>query len=117
MSRFLFVLFLFLSINTSSQNCKNIPAHFSSYKEAVSVIKSNSYKFTDYINTEKSSWMLSAFYFSCDGVSGYLIIRTKTNKEYLHKEVPLLVWYNFKRAESFGQYYNSNIKGRYKFDL
>jgi hypothetical protein len=98
------------------QDCNQIPSHFNSYSSAVSFIKSAHFKFIDKINTAKSSWIRSASYYSCDGKVGYFIFATD-NQEYIHKDLPIEIWREFKGADSFGKFYNQNIKHRFQFYL
>ena len=99
----------FAFINLIAQDCNQLPEHFNSYSEAISFVKNASFKFTDQVNTSKSSWIRSASYYSCDGQTGYFIISTD-NKEYIHKNVPIEVWKQFKNASSFGSIYDYSIK-------
>jgi hypothetical protein len=41
-------------------------------------------------------------------------VNTKKDKSYIHKNVPIQVWNEFKKATSFGKFYNRNIKGVYQ---
>lgn len=108
-----FLFFLSLTHSCSAQNCTELPTKFSSYEEAVSKISKASFRVSESVNTSKSSWIRSAKYRSCDGQTGFLIIGTDS-KEYIHKDVPLSIWNNFRKASSFGSFYNENIKNRYK---
>lgn len=80
------------------------------------LIKSSHFKFSDKCNTSSSSWILNAEYFSCDKETGFLLLTTKTTT-YIHQDVPIEIWKEFKRAESFGTYYNQHIKGRFQLEL
>jgi len=99
-----------------SQDCANLPSHFSTYSEATTKILNSKFSFTDHVNTEKSSWIKSASYFSCNRLTGYLIIILK-NKTYIHQGVPLTIWQSFIRASSYGEFYNNNLKHKYKLEL
>jgi hypothetical protein len=111
----LLILILFLT-PCSGQDCSIIDDHFDTYENALKVIKSSDYKFSDDCNTSKSSWIYEADFYSCDGKTGYLIIETKS-KNYIHNGVPIGMWNKFKNADSFGKYYNQNLKGRYQLNL
>ncbi|AZI20733.1 KTSC domain-containing protein [Chryseobacterium taklimakanense] len=114
-SLLIFLLILF-SCNQQKQNisdCSEIKTPFKSYSEAKNTVKSVDFKFTDKVDTSKSSWIRSAKYYSCDGNAGYLVYTTD-KKEYIHQDVPIRVWEEFKNADSFGKYYNKNIKKRYR---
>ncbi len=97
-------------------NCNELPAYFNNYKHALEKVKSASFKISDKINTYKSIWIRGASFYSCDSQTGFLIIETD-KKEYIHQDVPINVWNNFKKAGSFGSYYSSNIKGKYKIKI
>ena len=98
------------------QDCSSIPSHFSSYNAAISFVRNARFKFSDDVNTSRSSWIRTASYYSCDGVVGYFIFSTDT-KEYIHSDVPMGLWRQFKKASSFGSFYDRNIKNRYRFYL
>jgi hypothetical protein len=117
MIRFLsLLLFQGIAISSNAQNCNSIPAHFNSYKQAISWVKNASFKIKDDVNTYKSSWIRSASYYSCDGNTGYFIYSTDS-REYIHAGVPIEIWNGFKSADSFGSFYDRNIKYRYTFYL
>jgi len=103
---------LFLSACSQKANCGHLPQTFSSYQEAIKQIKSATFKIKEEANTVKSSWIRGASYFSCDGKTGYFLFKTE-GKEYIHTGVPFDIWQGFKRAESFGSFYNKNIKHKY----
>ncbi|WP_367997935.1 KTSC domain-containing protein [Zobellia uliginosa] len=110
-----FLLILF-STSCSGQDCKTINDNFVSYENALKVIKSADFSYSDDCNTSKSSWINDAKYYSCDNKTGYLLLETKS-KTYIHKKIPIEKWNDFKKAESFGKYYNRNIKGRFQLVL
>jgi hypothetical protein len=109
-------IFLLPFFASSQTNCSSLPSHYSSYSEAISKIKNANFTLTDRAYTVNSSFISSAEYFSCDGKTGFLIIGIN-NRQYLHNNVPKNVWLQFKSANSLGQFYDRNIKGRYLFYL
>jgi hypothetical protein len=111
-SFFYFIVLQILLVSCSGQDCNKLPAKFSSYNEAIHSVKKSTFKFKDAVNTSKSSWIQSASYFSCNGINGYFIFQAK-GKEYIHSEVPYNIWQGFKNSESFGSYYDRNIKHKY----
>lgn len=117
MTKFL-TLFLFLGLTSSviAQNCNTIPSHFGSYEDAVAFVKRAIFKVKESVNTDRSSWIQSASFYSCDGKVGYFIYSAR-GTEYIHKGMPIAVWKGFKTANSFGKYYNEYIKHRYRFNL
>ena len=104
------------AFSNSSYTCEDLPNSFSSYQEADELILNATYPFTDEVNTSKSSWIRSAWYLSCDGKKGFFCYTTD-KKLYIHQNVPLDIWHEFKNADSFGRYYNYNIKGKYRLKL
>lgn len=116
MKYFFLTSLLIISNIAFSQSCNNIPSHFNSYEDAISFVKNATFQFSDKVNTSKSSWIRSAAYYSCDGKVGYFIYSTDS-KEYIHSGVPIEIWREFKLADSFGSYYDHNIRKRYRFNL
>ncbi len=110
----IFAIFQIIALSSLGQSCKNIPAHFNSYDEAVAFVKSATFQFKDDVNTSKSSWIRSASYYSCDGKTGYFIYSTD-KQEYIHAGVPIEIWRGFKTADSFGSYYDHYIRKKYRF--
>ena len=102
-----------ISLSCKSQDCKDLQSSFDSYAEARDAVKEATFNFTDKLPYGKSSWIMSANYYSCDDKTGYLIYTTDKGKEYIHEKVPVTIWKAFKNAPSSGSYYVANIKGRY----
>jgi hypothetical protein len=107
--------FIFSSCHSQTP-CADLPAHFSSYNDAVEAVQSAEFQINESVNTSKSSWIRSAHYYSCDGETGYFIFTTDNNT-YIHANMPIEVWNGFKNADSFGSYYDENIKGNYQIAL
>ena len=103
-------------VSCSKKNCSDINYNFSSYNNAIEIVQNSSFAIEEKVDTD-SSWIDSIEYYSCDEVSGYLIINTKKDKSYIHKNVPILVWNEFKKADSFGKFYNQNIKSNYYLEI
>ena len=99
-----------------AQVCDKLSVPFGDYESAVSLIQKSSFEVSDTCDTSKSSWIVAAEYNSCDGIKGFFIVSTRRNK-YIHQNIPIVVWKGFKKANSFGRYYNVNIKGRYPLKL
>lgn len=97
-------------------DCEKLKQNYNSYSEAISTIRNNSFSIEEKVNTD-SSWIESIEYYSCDKKKGYLIMTTLKGKSYIHSDVPIQVWEEFKKASSKERYYNNNIKGRYYFHL
>lgn len=96
-----------------SPNCTDLNDNFTSYQQAKRSIKNTKFTFQDVCNTSTSSWVEGAEYYTCDNATGYLLLRTQ-RKEYIHRNVPMDVWLEFRETASFGRFYNSKIKGKYQ---
>ena len=105
---------LLLIFACNNVDCNKLPKKFSSYEQAIKKIEAAYFKFGETINTSKSSWIRSASFYSCDGISGFFIIETD-KKKYIYSDIPYDIWQQFKNAKSFGSYYNQNIKNKYIF--
>ena len=108
------MLLLLLNARANGQSCDDLPENFRSYPEATRAIQNTSFVFTDELPFGKSSWFLSADYYSCDGYFGYLEYSTQDRKEHILERVPLKVWTEFKAAKITLTYYTQNIKGKYR---
>jgi hypothetical protein len=115
----LITLYLLLAaiLSCHSQNCNKLPEKFATYGQALNIIKGSTFKIEETANTSGSSWLVSAKYYSCNGVIGYLIYATNKGHEYVHKGVPLNIWRGFKNASSKGVYYNINLRNKYQVQL
>ncbi len=111
-----FIFITFISLSSHAQNCNALPNSFPSYNQAINAVENSSFKIDESINTSKSEWILKAHYYSCDTKTGFLIIILKSRK-YIHANIPVSIWEKFKRANSFGSFYDHNIKGKYRLYL
>jgi hypothetical protein len=113
MKKLLLLIITICVTSCNSQNCETLPKTFKSYSLAVTKITNANFGFKDAVNTSSSSWITDANFYSCDGLKGFLLIET-TKTNYIFKDVPLDLWNNFKKASSFGKFYNKNIRGKFK---
>jgi hypothetical protein len=107
---------LFPILGFTQNNCKDLPKTFYSYNEAIDKVKTSKFSYVDNINTTTSSFITGVSYYSCDGITGYMIIGLN-NKQYIHKDLPKRIWLSFKQAKSFGTFYNQNIRHRYNLSI
>jgi len=100
----------------SGQDCKDLPSQFSSYSQAVNEVKSTNFTIEENVKTNISSWIKNISFYSCDSKIGFLLVETKS-EEYIYQNVPISVWEQFKKADSFGTFYNRYIKGNYHLEM
>lgn len=114
---FILAAFFILFSELKGQSCKDLPKSFNSYSELKHKIKNSIFKIEDKVNCSRSSWISKASFHSCDGETGFFILATKNGKDYIHQDMPLKVWKQFKAADSFGSYYNRNIREKYQLKI
>ena len=105
-------LFYFSACNTT--NCSKLDFCNLSADEMVFEIEEIDFEYHDTADTSESSWIREAKYYSCDGELGYFMLETD-DKVYLHKDVPLRLWLGFKRSNSYGRFYNDQLKRKYEY--
>jgi hypothetical protein len=103
-------------IHAQLANCNTLPSQFQSYEEAHNRIGITHFSVKETLDTSKSSWIRSASYMSCNGKLGFLVFQTKS-KTYIHQDVPIAIWRKFKCAQSYGAFWNSTLKNKYKLQI
>ena len=97
----LFVITMLVALNSCfSRDCSELPAWFSSYKEAKTIISQTDFYFEDSVWAWRSSWIDRASFHSCDGQTGFLVIHAN-GRTYIHDKVPIQLLYEFKDAYSY----------------
>ena len=111
-----YLLLLLFVLTSCGQNCKDLPSSNKNYEEAKTIILDTNFKFADNCDVSESSFITTADYYSCDGLTGFFIVGMN-GKKYVFENMPFEIWEDFKNAESKGKFYNLKIKGRYKLSL
>lgn len=112
---FLICYLLFPISGFTQNNCKDLPKTFYSYNQAITKVGNAKFSYIDNLITSRSSFVTGARYFSCDGQTGFLIIGLN-NRQYIHRDIPLKLWLAFKKANSFGSFYDQFIRNKYSLD-
>ena len=94
-------------------DCDEVPELFPDFDSATNLIRNLSWKYSDDVVFNNSSWIKSAEFYSCDKETGYFIMCTE-NKCYIHDYVELNVWEDFKNSSDPGYYYNHFMRGNYQ---
>lgn len=110
------VLFVSLLSCKGSGDCSGLK-DFDSHEQAIEQIREATFGFTEEIDTHKSSWIKTGYFYSCDGDKGFVIIRNKEDFELIFQDVPLAVWEGFKVADSHGTFANEKIIGTYPLKI
>ena len=103
---------LLLAVGCKTVDCTQLPTSFGSFQEAEDLIAESRFVVSDEVNTDRSSWIRGARYYSCDNQTGFFILVTDGG-EYIHQNLPIQLWNGFKAASSYGSFYNRHIKHRY----
>lgn len=107
MARKIAILVLLILLVTFISSCV-AQENFVTVKYRDTPVNIASSKF-EYLNTDRSSFIDGAWY---DKKNEYMII--KLNEVYYHYcGLPKFVWRRFKKAETFGHFYNQEIKGHF----
>ncbi len=110
------IAFSLIICSCKSQNCSVLTNEYETFEKAKEIIQKTKFAFTDNLNTDKSSWIRSGTYYSCDLKVGYFLY--ETDKEiYIHQNLPVEIWNELKQASSLGSYYNRNIKHKYQLTI
>ena len=99
--------------NNEIYDCDNLPTSFPSYEDALNKIHDANFRFSEEISITSSSWLRGASYFSCDGLLGFFIIRAD-KQYYIHQDLPIGIWNEFKNSSSYGNYYSQYMKKNYQ---
>jgi hypothetical protein len=91
-----------------------VEPQFTSYGEAVRIVRRT--LTCDARDVTRSSVVFAAEYCSAGNGEGYMIVNLQ-GREYIHAGVPKHVWDDFQRAGSMGNYYATNLRGRYRLNL
>ena len=110
------LLFFTSSVNAQLKHCEELPAKFENYNKAIYLIENTKFTFVDAVNTSTSTEIKAAEFFSCNEENGYLFIKLN-NKTLVYNKIPIDIWFDLKNSNSFGKYYNENIKEQYKPQL
>lgn len=109
------LIFVGLYLNAMEDNCTQISNNWKTEKEAISRIETTTFKTSESVRPDETSWMTSAHFYSCDDEFGYLIIKSN-KKTFIHQDVPKSVWIALRDARSNGGFYNFYIKNKFKLD-
>ena len=110
------VLTLFISLSCQKDtnvSCARLPLDSLSIDDAKTWVNEQPSFIVDKGDSGRSSWIRNIEFYYCEPNYGYLYMST-SSKEYIYEGIPYTLWTEFKKADSMGRFYNSNIKGKYK---
>ena len=98
----------------SNTNCHELPEKFNSPTQAIDAVEKSTFRFTQSIKISRYHSPKAAFYYSCDGKTGYLIVTLKGDSRKIYKNIPQEVWDQFSNTNDPIGYYASNIEKKYE---
>ncbi|MBR9777046.1 MAG: KTSC domain-containing protein [Cytophagales bacterium] len=110
---FIFVIYL---ISLKSNDCNELPSSFPNYEIALEKVSKSHFQKFEKLNSSKSSWIEGLEFYSCNSKVGFLILKTK-GRAYIHQDVPIAIWVKLKSSDSYGSFYNLELKGKYPLNI
>lgn len=107
------ILLIFLIHSCKSKDCNRIPNSFSSFEEAINVIKNSNFKLRDSIIINEGSYIRSVKFYSCDLKFGYFFYSREFHFDYFCNDVPIRVWNEFKKNDNKSDFIKNKIYGKY----
>ena len=101
-------------VGPQSANCDTLNLRTSTLREAVSVIEHATFRYQQQFKISRTYGIMSARFYSCDGNSGYLIMKVD-KRDILYFEVPQPVWKELISSADINGFYDAEIKGNYDF--
>lgn len=98
----------------SNTNCHELPEKFDSPSQAMDAVEKSTFRFTQSIKISRYHSPKAAFYYSCDGKAGYMIVTLKDDSRKIYKSIPQEVWDQFANTNDPIGYYASNIEKKYE---
>lgn len=98
----------------SNTNCHELPEKFDSPSQAMDAVEKSTFRFTQSIKISRYHSPKAAFYYSCDGKTGYMIVTLKDDSRKIYKSIPQEVWDQFANTNDPIGYYASNIEKKYE---
>lgn len=101
-------------VGPQSANCDTLDISSYPLKEAISVIDLTTFRYQQQFKISRTYGVMSARFYSCDGNSGYLVIKVDKN-DFIYLEVPESKWKGLISSADINGYFEREIKGNYKF--
>lgn len=120
---FMFSMMFFFSINRveaqvehnfekdpENTDCHTLKPPFESDEIGIKLVQDASYRFVQDITISKYRVPNAAYYYSCDGVKGFLIVKESDKVKKLYNDIPKTLWDEFIKAKDPIGFYQSRIK-------
>ncbi len=111
--RTLFYIIMFLLLGQSlcfaQQDCQVLKVVFKTEAEAIVQVEKSKFIYLDSLSGQFTDTLSDAKFYSCNKVSGFLILNVK-GKKIIHGAIATRLWNNFKIAKSRDDFYNTYIR-------
>ncbi|UII32935.1 KTSC domain-containing protein [Fulvivirga ulvae] len=98
----------------SNTNCHELPEKFDSPTNAINAIEKSTFRFTQSIKISRYHSPKAAFFYSCDGKTGYMIVDLKDGSREVYTIIPQEVWDEFANTNDPIGYYSTHIEKNYE---
>ncbi|ELR73061.1 hypothetical protein C900_00141 [Fulvivirga imtechensis AK7] len=97
----------------SKTNCHELPVSFNSTEKAIETLKSTTFRLQESIKISRYRSPRAAQFYSCDGLTGFLMVEETEDILMVYRAVPQDAWSQFSNSTDPIGYYENNIKGKY----
>lgn len=101
-------------VGPQSANCDTLDISSFPLKEAISTIELTTFRYQQQFKISRTYGVMNARFYSCDGISGYLVIRVD-KKDFIYLEVPETKWRGLISSADINDFYDTEIKENYDF--
>jgi hypothetical protein len=99
-------------VGPQSANCDTLDITSYPLGEAKSIIELATFRYQQQFKISRTYGVMSARFYSCDGKSGYLVIKVD-KKDIIYLEVPEAKWKGLISSADINGFYDTEIKGIY----
>jgi hypothetical protein len=100
-------------VGPQKTNCDSLHMTELSPLEMISAIENSSFRFDQGFKVSRVTGIRAGHFYSCDGVSGYLILTIGKEKK-IFPAIPKILWNEFITSSDLDGFYESKIKTEYK---
>jgi len=100
-------------VDPQSTNCDSLKVNSYTIDEAITIIERTTFRYQQQFRISRTYGVMSARFFSCDGKSGYLIIKVD-KRDYIYIDVPEPKWTSLISSTDINGFYEVEIKGIYE---
>lgn len=100
-------------VGPQKTNCDSLQLTELPLEEVISAIENTSFRFDQGFKISRVAGIRAAHYYSCNGISGYLILTIGQEKK-VFSEVTKKLWNEFIASSDLDNFYEENIKSEFR---